>query len=116
MLAVDIVVTLAAVVANIYAAFADFTKSQMSVANSKNVGVPLTWLPVLGTLKTAGAVGLVLGLLGAHLLGIAAATGLVLFFLGAIVTHLRAREHSFIFVTVGYLALAIAALIVALAR
>jgi DoxX-like family len=61
------------------------------LANSPEVGVPRSWLPALGAAKLAGAVGLVVGVLGVPALGFAAAAGLVLFFVGAVVTHLRAR-------------------------
>jgi hypothetical protein len=103
-------VTVAAIVANIYAAAADFARRNLALTNSIKVGVPTSWLPVLGTLKTAGALGLLLGLLGVPYIGVAAAIGLVLFFLGAIGFHLRAHEHHFIIATVGYFLLAAAAL------
>jgi hypothetical protein len=104
------VVIVAAIAANGYAAWADFARGEIAVANANKVGVPLTWLPVLGTLKVAGGVGLLLGLLGVPYIGVAAAIGLVLFFLGAVGAHLRARETRFVRTTVGYLLLAIAAL------
>ncbi|MFI5774140.1 DoxX family protein [Streptomyces sp. NPDC051658] len=53
-----------------------------------------TWLPMLATLKAAGAVGLAVGLLGFRVIGIAAAIGLVLFFIGAMAAHLRARVFT----------------------
>lgn len=53
--------------------------------------MPRSWPPALGALKLAGAVGIVVGLLGLRELGVAAAAGLVLFFVGAVVTHVRAR-------------------------
>jgi len=59
--------------------------------NAEQVGVPFSWLPILGLLKGAGAVGLVFGLVGVRALGVAAAVGLVLFFVGALVAHVRAR-------------------------
>jgi hypothetical protein len=49
---------------------------------------------MLGILKAAGAIGLLVGI-GVPLIGTAAAVGLVLFFIGAIITHLRARDYSF---------------------
>jgi hypothetical protein len=106
----------AAIVANTGAALADFTRADFALANSVRVGVPSSWLPILGTLKVAGAAGLLLGLLGIPYIGTAAAIGLVLFFLGAIGFHLRAREHHHIITTVGYLVLATAALIACAAR
>jgi hypothetical protein len=103
-------VTIAAAGANIGAAVADFTRANFALGNSVRVGVPPSWLPMLGTLKLAGAVGLLLGLAGIRSIGVAAAIGLVLFFLGAVAVHLRAGEHRHIITTVGYLLLAAAAL------
>ena len=114
-LIISAIVMVVAIVANVYAATADFTRGEFAVANSIKVGVPTSWLPVLGTLKTAGALGLLLGLLGVPYIGVAAAVGLVLFFLGAIGVHLRAHEHHFIFTTVGYLLIAAAALVASIA-
>jgi DoxX-like family len=68
---------------------------------------------MLGTLKAAGALGLLIGIRG-PLIGIAAAVGLVLFFVGAIVTHLRARDYSFGLAVV-FLLLAVAALVLRVA-
>ena len=107
------VVMIAAIAANVYAATADFTRGNLALANSIKVGVPPSWLPMLGTLKVAGAGGLLLGLLGVRYIGVAAAVGLVLFFLGAIGVHLRAHEHHFIVTTIGYFLLAAAALVAA---
>jgi len=105
-----VLITVAAIAANVGAAAADFTKADFALANSVRVGVPSTWLPVLGTLKIAGAAGLLLGLLGVRYIGTTAAVGLVLFFLGAIGVHLRAREHRHILTTIGYFLLAAASL------
>ena len=57
-----------------------------------------------------------LGLLGVRPLGIAAAIGLVLFFTGALVAHVRARAFHNIAVPGGYLALAVTAAALAIAR
>lgn len=71
---------------------ADLVKAPFVLATSKAVDVPPSWLPLLGTLKLAGAAGLLAGLLGAEPLGVAAAIGLILFYVGAIVAHLKARK------------------------
>jgi len=115
-LILDVVVTVATIVANGVAVYSDFTRGRFAVAMSSKVGIPQSMLPVSGTLKAAGAAGLALGLAGVPLIGVAAATGLVLFFVGAVGVHLRAREHRFIFVTLGYLALAVASLVLAAER
>lgn len=86
-----VVITLitAAITAGI--AVADLIPARFVLANSAEVGVPRSWLPALGAVKLAGAAGLIVGLTGPPVLGIAAAAGLVLFFVGAVVTHLRAH-------------------------
>jgi DoxX-like family len=58
-----------------------------------NLGVPESVLPILGILKAAGALGLLIGI-RVPLFGIAVAVGLMLFFIGAVITHLRARDLS----------------------
>jgi len=68
-----------------------------------------SWITMLGALKAAGALGLLVGL-RVPLIGIAAAVGLVLFFVGAIITHLRGRDYSFGLAIV-FLLLAVAALV-----
>jgi len=78
-------------------------------------GVGVSGAPI-GTLKTAGAVGLLFGLIGVPLIGTAAAIGLILFFVCAIYTHVRARDYSPQFaLAIGFLSLAVAALVLGLA-
>jgi len=86
-----VVITLTTAVVTAGIAVADLIPAGFVLANSAEVGVPRSWLPALGAVKLAGAIGLVIGLLGLPALGIAAAVGLVLFFVGAVITHLRAR-------------------------
>jgi hypothetical protein len=70
----------------------------------------------IGTLKTAGALGLLLGLIGVLLIGPVAAIGLALFFVCAIHTHLLARDYSPQFgLAIGFLLLNTAALALVLA-
>ena len=57
------------------------------------LGVPRSWMPVLGTLLGAGAAGLLTGF-AVPLLGALAAAGLVLYFLGALGVHLRVRDRG----------------------
>ncbi|WP_067491764.1 DoxX family protein [Actinomadura hibisca] len=108
-----VVVTVVTVVVCAVVAVADFARAEFVLANSAEVGVPRSWLPLLGALKAAGAVGLLLGLLGVRLLGIAAAVGLVLFFAGALGFHVRRRVFYNIAFPGGYFALAIASLVLA---
>jgi DoxX-like family len=106
-----LVITITTIVANTFAAGADFLRAQFVLDNSVKVGVDEARLPLLGALKAAGAVGLLIGLLGVRPLGIAAAIGLVLFFIGALVTHVRARVLYNIAVPGFFFALASASLI-----
>jgi hypothetical protein len=107
----DAVVALAAA-ANLAIVLADLVRAPFVVANMAEVGVPERWLPVLGALKGAGAVGLLLGLAGVPLIGTAAAAGLVLFFAGALLTHVRARVFHNIAVPGAFFTLAVASLAV----
>jgi hypothetical protein len=50
----------------------DFAQAPFVMANSNEVGVPRRWVPVLGAVKLAGAVGLIIGLAGGHAIGVAA--------------------------------------------
>ncbi|OLC27746.1 MAG: hypothetical protein DME69_01930 [Verrucomicrobia bacterium] len=108
-----IVVTLLAAAANIFSATLDFIRFKPILINMARVGVSESWITTLGTLKAAGALGLLVGI-AMPLIGVAAAGGLVLFFVGAIVTHLRARDYSFGLAVV-FLMLSVTALVLRLA-
>jgi hypothetical protein len=109
-------ITVATILANTAIAVGDFLRAEFVLANSAEVGLPQTWLPWLAALKAAGAAGLLLGLMGVPVIGVAAATGLVLFFIGAVAAHIRARVYRNIAFPGGYLALAAATLALAVAR
>ncbi|GAA0937331.1 DoxX family protein [Actinocorallia libanotica] len=111
-----VVVTALTIAANASIAVADFARAKFVLANSAEVGLPPSWLPWLGALKAAGALGLLLGLLGARFIGVAAATGLVLFFLGAVAAHVRARVFHNIAFPAAYLVLALGSLALAVTR
>ena len=108
-----IIVTVTAAAANIFSATLDFIRFKQILVNMAKVGVPESWITMLGTLKIAGAVGLLVGI-GVPPIGVAAAIGLILFFIAAITTHLRARDYSFGLAGV-FLLLAGAALVLRLA-
>ena len=103
-----VVVTILAAAATTFAATTDFIRPRWLLANMTKAGVPRSWLFPLGALKTAGALGLLVGL-GVPLLGVVAAGGLVLFFVGAILTHIRAHLYSFTY-PAAFLLLAVGAL------
>jgi hypothetical protein len=106
-----VVVTVLAILANAGVAVADLVRAGFVLANSAEVGVPRSWVPLLGALKGAGAVGLLLGLLGVPVIGTAAAIGLVAFFAGAVGAHVRAGVWHNIAAPGAFLALAVAALV-----
>ena len=78
-------------------------------------GVPVSWLTFpIGTLKTAGALGLAAGL-ACHPLGVAAAIFFNVSFVSEIYTHIRASDYSpQFYLANGFLALNVAVLAVAL--
>src|SRR6266516_4279738 len=104
-----IVVTVLTAAANFFSATLDFIRYKQILINMARAGVSESWITILGILKAAGALGLLIGI-GVPLIGIAAAVGLVLFFVAAIITHLRARDYSFGLAVV-LLVLAVAALV-----
>jgi hypothetical protein len=111
-----VIVTVLTAAITLQAAIVDFRRSQWIVSNMDKYGVPRSWLPYLGALKVAGAVGLLLGI-WLPVLGIAAAVGLFLYFIGAVVTVMRAHWYShlqypapFLVLSAGSLVLVVAAL------
>jgi hypothetical protein len=108
-------VTLIAVAANGFSGIAALLQMQAIVPGMAKAGVPVSWLRFpIGTMKTAGALGLAAGV-AFRPLGVAAAIGLVLFFVCAIYTHIRASDYSpQFYLANGFLALNVAALALAL--
>jgi hypothetical protein len=112
-----VVVTLLAIAANAFSGVAAMLHWKQILPGMVKAGVPESWLTFpIGTLKTAGAVGLLLGLIGVPLIGTAAAIGLILFFVCAMYTHVRASDYSPQFgLAIGFLLLAVATLVLNLA-
>jgi DoxX-like family len=109
-----VIVTVLAAAANTYAAINDFMRAEMVLASMDRLGVPESQLLPLGSLKAAGAAGLLVGV-GVPLIGVAAAVGLVLFFVGAIVTAIRAQWYTHIPQPAIFLMLAAGSLVLGLA-
>jgi hypothetical protein len=111
------VVSVVAIAANAFSGIAAMVHFKPIVPRMIKAGVPEAWLTFpIGVLKTAGAFGLLLGLLGVPLIGTAAAIGLILFFVCAIYTHIRAGDYSPQFgLAIGFLVLATVALALDLA-
>ena len=111
----SVAVTLIAVAANGFSGIAALLHFRPILPGMAKAGVPESWLTFpIGTLKTAGALGLAVGLVFRPF-GIAAAIGLVLFFVCAIYTHIRASDYGPQFgLANGFLALNIGALVLTL--
>jgi hypothetical protein len=115
MTAAYLAVTLTAIAANGFSGIAALLHFKPILPGMAKAGVPESWLTFpIGTLKTAGALGLAAGL-AFHPLGAAAAIGLVLFFVCAVYTHIRAGDYGpqfglaigFLGLNVGVLALGV---------
>ena len=106
-----VVVTVITALVTAAIAIPDFIPAGFVLANSAKVHVPRSWLPMLGALKLAGALGLLVGVVGLPVIGIAAATGLVLYFIGAVIAHLRAHVFYNIAFPGAYLGLSAASLL-----
>jgi hypothetical protein len=78
----------------IFSATLDFTRYEQVVVVMTNGRVPLSWMNMLGAFKTAGALGIVIGLT-VPWIGAAAAIGVVLFFICAVLAHLRVGDKGF---------------------
>ena len=111
------VVTVVAIAANGFSGIAAILHWRPILPGMEKAGVPVSWLTFpIGTLKTAGAVGLLLGLVGVPYLGTAAAFGLILFFVCALYTHVRSGDISSQFgLAIFFLGLAVTSLILDLA-
>jgi DoxX-like family len=89
-----------------FSATVEFARIRPVLTAMAKTDVPQSWLPMLASLKAAGALGLLVGiavpLIGltagiqttAAVIGTAAAVGVILFFVGAVLAHLRARDIS----------------------
>jgi hypothetical protein len=102
--------------ANGFASICDFLRAEFVTKTAAEVGVARSWLPLLGALKGAAVIGLLLGLVGVPIVATAAAAGLVVFFIGAIIAHVRARVFYNIAFPGLFLALAVASLILSIRR
>jgi hypothetical protein len=120
--AVYLVVALVAVGANAFSGLAAITRFEPIMRTLRpamaTAGVPESWLVFpIGSLKTAGAAGLLVGVAGVPLIGTAAAIGLILFFVCAAYTHIRVGDYSstFFLGSCFFLPLAVATLVLGLA-
>lgn len=112
-----VVVALVTIAANTFsgvAAMTRFTPIMRTLRPAlQRAGVPESWLVwPIGALKAAGALGLLLGLIGVPVIGTAAAAGLILYFVCAAYTHVRVSDYSLQFYLASciFLPLAVASL------
>jgi len=112
MFAAYVTVTILAAVFNAIAAVTYLLGHEYPRAQLDMKRLPRTWMPRLGTVLAAGALGLLAGFV-VPLLGILAAAGLVLYFVGALVAHLRVGSRKLAGWAV-FFATAVAALVVQL--
>lgn len=113
---VYIAVTGVTILANGAVAAGGLAKAPFVVKNAVEVGVAPAWVPLLGGLKAAGAVGLLAGVLGVPVVGTAAAAGLVSFFAAAIWFHIKAHVFYSIAFPGLFLSLAAASLALSLSH
>lgn len=95
MFATYVTVTIVAALFNGIAAVTYLAGHEYPKAQADLKGVPRSWVPVLGALLAAGAVGLLAGF-AVPPAGSLAAAGLVLYFLGALVAHLRVGSRRLV--------------------
>lgn len=106
-------VTIAAALANGYAACLDFAGADSVKLVADRVQVSRGWMVPLGVLLASGAVGLLVGL-AVPALGTAAAIGLIVYFICAVSAHLRVGDRGY-GGAVFFLLLAAAALVTSIA-
>lgn len=111
-----VVVTLIAIAANAVEGVATLAGAKFVRDNLGEIGLPPALMPFLGLCKTAGALGLIGGLVAWQHLGIAAGIGLTLFYALAVIVHIRTRVLHNIAFPIGFLALAAATLALSVAH
>ena len=109
---VYVIVTVVGAAMVAFSAGATFLRAEFVVQSLTDYGVPLSWLPWLGTAKAAGALGLLVGLF-VPAIGVLAAAAVVLYFVGAVITVARARWYSHIVFPLLYMAPVLSALVLA---
>lgn len=105
-----VVVSALLALAAVISGYNKVTRNATMVDAMTKLGVAERFVPVLGTLLLAGAVGTVVGIWWAPI-GIAATGCFVLYFLGAVVTHVRAKDWAGVGPTAGLTLLSAAALV-----
>ncbi|MGW6282767.1 DoxX family protein [Kribbella sp. NPDC055071] len=113
MTTVTVVVVAITVAVNAFSGIAALVHWKPILPGMVKANVPESWLTFpIGTVKTTGAAGLLVGLIaGSPALVSAAAIGLVLFFVCALYTHIRAADYTAQFgLAIAFLTMATASL------
>ncbi|OBG76942.1 hypothetical protein A9X05_24045 [Mycobacterium sp. E3298] len=98
-----LVMTIAAIIFNGLSGVSALVHFAPIIPPMQRAGVPVSWLTFpIGTLKTLGALGLIVGL-SVPAVGAAAAAGLTIFFVCAMYTHVLAHDISGQFALAGFL-------------
>ncbi|HEX6544235.1 MAG TPA: DoxX family protein [Ktedonobacterales bacterium] len=105
-----VVVTILAALMVGFSAFSAFTRAKWIVQPLAAYGIPDAWVPWLGTAKTAGAVGLLVGLF-VPVIGVLAGICLVVYFAAAVITVVHAHVYAHVLFPLIYVAPVIAALV-----
>lgn len=93
-----------------FSAVSVFSHAKWVVQPLADYGVPRSWWPWLATAKSAGAVGLLVGLF-VPVIGVMAGIGLVVYFAGAVITVVHAHWYAHIAYPLLYMTPVIAALV-----
>lgn len=96
-----------------YAGYMNFVGHEVVIEAAEAVRAPQSWIYPLGTILSAGALGLLLGFV-VPVIGAAAAIGVILYFCAAIAAHLRVGDYHLLPPAM-FLALALATLALDLA-
>lgn len=88
-------VSILTIVAVGISAAAFFRPPEVILESMAEVDVKESWLPILGTLKAAGVLGLLIGIgVPVPSIGTTATVGLVVYFVGAAIAHIRVGDYS----------------------
>jgi hypothetical protein len=114
MFTAHVIVTILAAAWVGFSAVSVFRRAKWVVQPLADYGIPQSWWPWLASAKSAGAVGLLIGLL-VPIIGVLAGICLVLYFTGAVITVVRARWYSHIPYPLMYMVPVIGALVLGFA-
>ncbi len=113
MFVASVIVSALLILGTAFSGWNKVTRNPRLVEQLTGLGVPERFIPVLGSLLLAGALGTLAGIWWAPI-GIAATACFVLYFLGAVITHVRAKDWAGVGPTGALMLLSAAALVLRL--